>query len=271
MAGRWRGRLQHRRSAQVSHCSSARCSGRRRRTSRPTCPRRSAWSWRPCWCPAAAGRVRGLAGLLVGTVGTVGEWGWTHVWMPIPWPSHFVGSAIAVAVAAALCGALVGAFVAGVAGPGDGRTHRSPAVGSRARWARSASPPCWPSACPRTRPPERRRRSRSTARPRARTPPVPRSVSGLRPRWPILTMSSSSPGRDTPAASRESCAGLRPACTARRRPLPADRHLEVADPDPAGPYAGRCARLPTRRCGDPGGRHPRRCSTSRERWSATPR
>jgi hypothetical protein len=53
-----------------------------------------------------------VAGILVGTVGTVGEWGWTHVWMPIPWPAHFIPSAMAIGTAAGICGGLVGAFVA---------------------------------------------------------------------------------------------------------------------------------------------------------------
>jgi hypothetical protein len=51
--------------------------------------------------------------LLIATVGTLGEWGWTHAWMPIAWPAHFVPSAIAISLPAALCGALVGMFVAG--------------------------------------------------------------------------------------------------------------------------------------------------------------
>lgn len=58
--------------------------------------------------------------MLVGTLGTVGEWGWTHVWMPIPWPTHFVPSAIAIAVPAGVCGGLVGAFVAATLAPGRG-------------------------------------------------------------------------------------------------------------------------------------------------------
>jgi hypothetical protein len=53
-----------------------------------------------------------LSGVLVGVVGTLGEWGWSHVWMPIPWPADFVPGAIAVSVPAALCGAFVGAFIA---------------------------------------------------------------------------------------------------------------------------------------------------------------
>ncbi len=59
-----------------------------------------------------------LAGVLIGSLGTVGEWGWTHMWMPIPWPAHFVPSAIAIGVLAGVCGALVGAFVAGALAPG---------------------------------------------------------------------------------------------------------------------------------------------------------
>ena len=38
--------------------------------------------------------------------------------MPVPWPQHFVPSAIAVAAPAGVCGALVGAFVAGSLAPG---------------------------------------------------------------------------------------------------------------------------------------------------------
>ena len=34
--------------------------------------------------PLAFGAV---AGLLIGTVGIAAEWGWSHVWMPLPWPA----------------------------------------------------------------------------------------------------------------------------------------------------------------------------------------
>jgi hypothetical protein len=73
---------------------------------------------------AAVVRVRrtalfaAVAGVLIGTFGTLGEWGWTHTWMPIPWPGHFVPSAIGIGVVAGLCGAFVGAFVAGSLAPG---------------------------------------------------------------------------------------------------------------------------------------------------------
>ncbi len=58
------------------------------------------------------------AALLIATLGTIGEWGWTHLWMPIPWPAHFVPSAIEIALPAALFGALVGAFLASSLAPG---------------------------------------------------------------------------------------------------------------------------------------------------------
>jgi hypothetical protein len=63
--------------------------------------------------PAARPRAFAtLSAALIATLGTVGEWGWTHVWMPIAWPAHFVPSAVAISLPAAACGALVGLFVA---------------------------------------------------------------------------------------------------------------------------------------------------------------
>jgi hypothetical protein len=58
-----------------------------------------------------------LSGALVGTLGTLGEWAWSHAWMPIAWPAHFLPSALAAGTAAGLCGALVGAFAAGSLAP----------------------------------------------------------------------------------------------------------------------------------------------------------
>jgi hypothetical protein len=70
-----------------------------------------------------------VAAGFIATLGTLGEWGWSHVWMPIPWPGHFVPSAIAIAVPAAAAGALVGAFVAGSLAP-----TRNARFGPFARW-----------------------------------------------------------------------------------------------------------------------------------------
>jgi hypothetical protein len=51
------------------------------------------------------------AGLLVGTVGTAAEWGWSHVWMPLPWPAELLPEVAVVTVLAGVAGGLVGAFI----------------------------------------------------------------------------------------------------------------------------------------------------------------
>ncbi len=53
------------------------------------------------------------AGLLVGTVGTAAEFVWSHLWMPIPWPSALLPEVVVVTVLAGLSGGLLGAFVGG--------------------------------------------------------------------------------------------------------------------------------------------------------------
>ena len=53
------------------------------------------------------------AGLLVGTVGTAAEFVWSHLWMPIPWPSALLPEVAVVTVLAGLSGGLLGAFVGG--------------------------------------------------------------------------------------------------------------------------------------------------------------
>jgi hypothetical protein len=51
-----------------------------------------------------------LAGLLVGTAGVAAEWGFSHVWMPLPWPASMLGQTAALAPAAALAGGVIGAY-----------------------------------------------------------------------------------------------------------------------------------------------------------------
>ena len=40
--------------------------------------------------PVATGA---LAGVLIGTIGLAAEWGWSHVWMPLPWPDSLLPEA----------------------------------------------------------------------------------------------------------------------------------------------------------------------------------
>ncbi|MEA2217564.1 MAG: hypothetical protein QOJ35_190 [Solirubrobacteraceae bacterium] len=50
-------------------------------------------------------------GVLVGTVGLAAEWAWSHVWMPLPWPSEILPQIAMLGLAAALAGSLVGAYI----------------------------------------------------------------------------------------------------------------------------------------------------------------
>ncbi len=53
------------------------------------------------------------AGVLIGTVGTAAEWGWSHVWMPLPWPTALLPEVFVVTVLAGIGGGLVGTFIGG--------------------------------------------------------------------------------------------------------------------------------------------------------------
>ncbi len=61
-----------------------------------------------------------IAGALIGTVGLAAEWGWTHVWMPIPWNDSLLPEAaiagLITGVAAGALGGFVGASLVGKSG-----------------------------------------------------------------------------------------------------------------------------------------------------------
>ncbi|MDW5598020.1 hypothetical protein VSS74_26935 [Conexibacter stalactiti] len=58
--------------------------------------------------PLAFGLASGIG---IGTVGLAAEWGWTHIWMPIPWPSQLLPEAILYGLPTAVAGALIGAWI----------------------------------------------------------------------------------------------------------------------------------------------------------------
>src|SRR4051794_27152915 len=58
--------------------------------------------------PYAFGAV---CGALIGTVGFAAEFGWSHVWMPNPWPGSLVGEALPFVAIAGIAGGLIGGFV----------------------------------------------------------------------------------------------------------------------------------------------------------------
>lgn len=58
-------------------------------------------------------------GVLIGTVGLAVEWGWSHVWMPLPWPSVILPDVAAFGLASALAGSLIGAYIGARLGADD--------------------------------------------------------------------------------------------------------------------------------------------------------
>jgi hypothetical protein len=53
------------------------------------------------------------AGALIGTIGVAAEWGWSHIAMPIAWPSSLLPEAPLLALVAAIAGGLLGAHIGG--------------------------------------------------------------------------------------------------------------------------------------------------------------
>ena len=62
--------------------------------------------------PRAGLRFGAICGLAIGTVGVVAEWGWSHVWMPIPIPDHLVVEAILTTIPIAIAGGVLGSLIA---------------------------------------------------------------------------------------------------------------------------------------------------------------
>jgi hypothetical protein len=51
------------------------------------------------------------AGALIGTIGLAAEWGWSYVFMPLPWPSALLPEAVLAGFAVAIAGSLIGAWI----------------------------------------------------------------------------------------------------------------------------------------------------------------
>src|SRR4029079_9683582 len=65
-----------------------------------------------------------VAGALIGTVGFAAEWGWSHLWMPLPWPSSILPEGAILALLAGVAGGLLGRGVGGApAGHGPAKAH----------------------------------------------------------------------------------------------------------------------------------------------------
>lgn len=58
------------------------------------------------------------AGALIGTLGLAAEWGWSHTWMPLPWPRVLLPEAAVAGFAAALAAGTLGGFIGRALSPG---------------------------------------------------------------------------------------------------------------------------------------------------------
>jgi len=67
-----------------------------------------------------------LSGVLIGTLGLAAEWGWSHVWMPLPWPGSLWPEAALLGFAAALAGGVLGGFVGRALLSADEAPQRAP-------------------------------------------------------------------------------------------------------------------------------------------------
>ena len=60
--------------------------------------------------PVATGAI---AGVFIGTIGLAAEWGWSHVWMPIPWQETLLPEAAVAGLVTAVAAGVLGGFVGG--------------------------------------------------------------------------------------------------------------------------------------------------------------
>jgi hypothetical protein len=82
--------------------------------------------------PRAPLRFAVLSGLGIGTVGLAAEWGWSHVWMPHPWPASMLAPAAILALAAGLAGSVLGARMSQSLAMPESERAALPAIGPRA-------------------------------------------------------------------------------------------------------------------------------------------
>jgi hypothetical protein len=54
-----------------------------------------------------------FAGALVGSVGMLAEYAWSHVWMPVPWSSSLIGEAIVPTLITGIAAGMLGAYLGG--------------------------------------------------------------------------------------------------------------------------------------------------------------
>jgi hypothetical protein len=67
-----------------------------------------------------------LSGVAIGTIGLAAEWGWSHVWMTMSWPSSLLPEAVIFGLLAAVSGGLLGAAIGRALAPREVALERTP-------------------------------------------------------------------------------------------------------------------------------------------------
>jgi len=76
-----------------------------------------------------------VSGLLIGTVGLAAEWGWSQLWMPLPWHSAMFPLAAVLGFVAALAGGLLGGMMGRSLLPPGAVRQRTPRMVAPIAWA----------------------------------------------------------------------------------------------------------------------------------------
>jgi hypothetical protein len=79
-------------------------------------------------------RLGAAGGALIGTVGLLAEYGWSQVWMPIPWPSSLLPSAVGFGVVTGIGAGLAGAWIATRLAEVTGDVRDAPPARLTHRW-----------------------------------------------------------------------------------------------------------------------------------------
>jgi hypothetical protein len=67
-----------------------------------------------------------VSGVLIGTFGLAAEWAWSHIWMPLPWPTALLPEAALLGFAAAVAGGVLGGYVGRALLSGEAAVQRGP-------------------------------------------------------------------------------------------------------------------------------------------------
>jgi hypothetical protein len=74
------------------------------------------------------------AGAAIGTIGFAAEWGWSHVWMPLPWHTPLLPEAIVFALLAGLAGGVLGGLAGRALAPPGAPRQSTPRGLATAAW-----------------------------------------------------------------------------------------------------------------------------------------